>query len=249
MEKQTSVNNTFYDALHDLWHEGSLHPVALLRAENELRNPWIRTIIEKRHAGRCKILDIGCGGGLLTNAMAKEGHEVFGVDLSSGSLAHAQKKDSTKSVTYLSAPAESLPFEEGSFDVVCAMDLLEHVQDPALVIAEASRVLKNKGLFFFHTFNRTWLSWLVVIKGVEWCVRNTPPDMHLYRFFVTPKEMKKMCQAHHMHVEKILGVRPDIKSKAFWRMVFLREVTPEFRFVFTPSLKTGYSGYATKLRE
>jgi len=246
MESQTRVNNSFYDTLHHLWEEGSAHPIALLRAENELRNPWIRTIIEKRLGSRCKVLDIGCGGGLLTNQLAKEGHEVSGIDLSSGSLSFAAKRDNTQSVNYFLGPAETLPFLDASFDVVCAMDLLEHVEDPAKVISEASRVLKKKGLFFFHTFNRTWLSWLIVIKGVEWCVRNAPSDMHLYKCFIKPEELSRFCEMSQMQVEKMVGVKPVVNS-AFWKMIISKEVSPNFRFIFTPSLKTGYSGYSVKI--
>lgn len=246
MEKQNTVNNTFYDSLNSLWHSGNAHPIALLRAENSLRNPWIRTILENRIGKKCTILDIGCGGGLLTNTLAKAGHAVFGIDLSENSLEMGRQKDDTASVTYLQASAEALPFPDETFDVVCAMDLLEHVEDPALVIAEAGRVLKKNGLFFFHTFNRTFLSWLMVIKGVEWCVRDTPPHMHLYNFFITPDEIKEMCFAKQMKVEKIVGMIPDMKSIAFWKMVLLREVPDNFRFHFTSSLKTGYTGYAVK---
>jgi 2-polyprenyl-6-hydroxyphenyl methylase / 3-demethylubiquinone-9 3-methyltransferase len=247
METQDRVNNHFYDFLDELWHEGSQHPIALLRAENNLRNPWVQTIIEKRLGNGCSVLDMGCGGGLLTNELAQAGHKVCGVDLSPGSLSFAQKKDRTGTVNYVLSPVETLPFPDASFDVVCAMDVLEHVACPAKVVEEASRVLKKDGLFFFHTFNRTWLSWLIVIKGVEWCVRNTPSNMHLHRFFVTPKELSQMCALRQLRVEKILGVAPDIKTKAFWKMILSGEVSPDFRFTFTSSLKTGYSGYSVKL--
>lgn len=242
MEKKNRVNNQFYDDLGKLWHTGNHHPIALLRAENALRNPWIATLLPSHPV---TILDIGCGGGLLSNLLAQKGHQVTGVDLSTKSLQIAQHADCTRSVCYIAAPAETLPFADHSFDVVCAMDLLEHVDDPTRVIAEASRVLKTGGRFFFHTFNRTWLSWLVVIKGVEWCVRDTPPYMHRYGYFLTPTEVTKMCSSHHMHVKNILGVVPEI-NKAFWKMILTREVTNDFKFRFTPSLKTGYSGYCIK---
>jgi 2-polyprenyl-6-hydroxyphenyl methylase/3-demethylubiquinone-9 3-methyltransferase len=127
------------------------------------------------------------------------------------------------------------------------MDLLEHVEKPFQVIQEASRVLKKGGLFFFHTFNRNLLSYLMVIKGVEWCFSNTPANMHVYPLFLKPKELSHMCINHHLLVEKLIGVSPDMKNSSFWKMVFKRKVDQNFRFIFTNSLKTGYSGYAVKI--
>lgn len=243
--ERTRINNELYHSLDDQWYEGSHHPIALLRAENALRNPWIAKVIEQQYNGKVKILDIGCGGGLLTNSLAKLGHEVFGVDLSLPSLKVAAEKDATKSVVYKEASAYEIPFLEGDFDVVCAMDLLEHVEDPKKVISEASRLLKKGGLFFFHTFNRNFLSYLAAVKGVSW-VRNSPSNLHVYSLFIKPHEMQKMCQENSLHVSNILGVKPDIFHRSFWKLVFTRTVPKDFRFVFTPSLMTGYSGYAIK---
>jgi 2-polyprenyl-3-methyl-5-hydroxy-6-metoxy-1,4-benzoquinol methylase len=86
----------------------------------------------------------------------------------------------------------------------------------------------------------------MVIKGVEWCFNNTPPNMHVYSFFLKPEELSHMCCNHQMNVEEMIGVSPDMKNKSFWKMVFKRKIDQNFRFIFTPSLKTGYSGYAVK---
>ncbi len=245
--KKNIINNAFYDTLQDDWLHAIDHPIALLRAENTLRNPWIAKVIQENKPYPCKILDIGCGAGLLTNPLAKEGHIVSGIDLSSSSLEVARKLDITKSVDYKVAQAENLPFAENTFDVISAMDLLEHVNDPALVIKEASRVLKPEGLFFFHTFNRNWISYLIIIKGVEWFVKNAPPNMHVYPLFITPKELKSMCQINQLQVEMMQGMRPDFIHRAFWKMLMTRKVDPSFSFTFTPSLVTGYVGFAKKM--
>lgn len=236
------INNTFYDELGEDWHENSSHPVALLRAENALRNPWLAEMIPSKS----KVLDIGCGAGFLTNFLAQRGHEVYGIDLSPKSLEVARSKDRTGLVQYQIGNGTKLSFGEKSFDAVVAMDVLEHVEDPEKVVAEASRVLKSGGLFFFHTFNRNFLSWLIVIKGVEWCVKNTPRNMHIYPLFIKPSELSVLCSKHHMRVECMLGVRPKIGKKAFWKMVLTRNVPNDFEFQFTSSLMTGYSGFAIK---
>lgn len=246
-KRKIPINNAFYDGLNHGWHDAYDHPIALLRAENALRNPWIQTITEEKLGKKCRILDIGCGAGFLTNYLAKQGHEVHGVDLSEQSLNVAKKKDTTKSVNYQRSCAYELPFTSEEFDVACAMDLLEHVEEPARVIKEASRVLKSGGLFFFHTFNRNWLSYLMVIKGVEWCFYNAPPHMHVYSLFIKPSELKEICANHLLNVEVLVGVSPNMSCSSFWKMVLMRKVDERFNFSFTPSLRMGYSGYARKI--
>jgi 2-polyprenyl-6-hydroxyphenyl methylase/3-demethylubiquinone-9 3-methyltransferase len=236
------INNEFYSELGSMWHGANDHPIALLRAENALRNPWIEEKLQKCST----VLDIGCGGGLLTQFLADRGHHVAGIDLSEGSLAVARKKDLVSRIQYIHGSGYALPFSENTFDAVCAMDLLEHVEDPNKIIQEASRVLKPGGLFFFHTFNRNLLSYLLVIKGVEWCLKNTPPRMHVYPLFLKPKELARLCAASYLEMQEMKGVAPVMYSKAFWRLVFRKRVDDSFRFSFTSSLKTGYSGYAQK---
>ena len=126
------------------------------------------------------------------------------------------------------------------------MDFLEHVEEPARVVAEAARVVRSGGCFFFHTFNRNLLSWLVVIKGVEWFVKNVPRDLHVLRLFVKPGELRSMCAASGWDVEQIRGSAPVVLSPAFARMVLSGRVSPDFRFQFTRSTLTGYTGYALR---
>lgn len=243
---QDVINNAFYDALQEKWYTAKDHPVALLRAENAVRSPWVAREIAQRFDLSAKVLDIGCGAGFLTNYLAQEGYEVTGIDLSRSSLKEAQAYDRSKRVKYLYADAYDLPFEEDSFDVVCAMDILEHVEQPARLIQQASRVLRKGGLFFFHTFNRNLLSRLIVIKGVEWFVKNTPPNMHVYSLFITPQELTHMCAKEHIQVDSLIGFMPKVGSKAFWQMLWTRDVPEDFQFHFVKSLATGYCGIATK---
>jgi len=248
MERETctsQINNSFYDELHDLWYTATNHPVALLRAENSVRNPWIIKKVEETFKSPVEILDVGCGAGLLTNALALEGHAVTGIDLSIQSLRVAQKRDVTQKVHYLTANAYNLPFSKKSFDVVCAMDILEHVESPEKLIEEASRVLKPNGLFFFHTFNRNFLSYLLIIKGVDWFVANAPKNMHVYPLFIKPKELTALCKKNSLEVEEMRGFRPCF-NRALLQMVFTRKVPHDFSFCFSKNLLTGYSGVAFK---
>ena len=248
MERQAgpeTINNAFYNELHDGWYEATNHPVALLRAENSVRNPWIASEIRERLKKKIALLDVGCGAGLLTNALALEGHAVTGIDLSEQSLEVARKRDASGKVRYVKANAYELPFPDASFDAVCAMDVLEHVEQPERLIAEASRALKKGGLFFFHTFNRNFLSYVVIIKGVEWCVQNAPKNMHVYPLFIKPKELRALCEGHQLRVERMFGLRPKL-SWPFFQMLLTRRVSPRFAFRFSKGLATGYCGLASK---
>jgi 2-polyprenyl-6-hydroxyphenyl methylase/3-demethylubiquinone-9 3-methyltransferase len=192
------------------------------------------------------VLDVGCGAGFLSNHLAARGFEVVGIDASQSSIDVAARQDATRTARYVLGDALRLPFDDQSFDAVCAMDFLEHVDQPGQVIAEASRVLKPGGTFFFHTFNRNPLAWLVIIKGVEWFVRNTPKDMHVLRLFIKPSELRALCAQHGMQISALHGSEPVVFSRAFWRMLLTGVVPDDFRFRFSNSTLLAYTGYAQR---
>jgi len=240
------VNNAVYRTLGERWYEADDDPIALLRAESRLRNPWLTRQIERTlGTGSRRVLDVGCGGGFLANYLAASGHRVTGLDASPEALTVAQHHDASRSVQYVEGDALALPFPDASFDVVCAMDFLEHVAEPERAIAEAARVLRPSGLFFFHTFNRNFLAWLVVIKGVEWLVKNTPRDLHVLRMFLKPAEVAAACARHGLGAPELLGVRPSL-GLPFWRLLLTRRVSSDFQFRFTSSTRLGYSGFAVR---
>ncbi len=245
-ESISLINNGFYDHLNSLWYEGGEdHPISLLRAENRVRTPWVAKTIEDTLGASKHVLDVGCGAGLLSNFLSLLGHQVTGIDLSYTSLRYAKERDVSKSVRYLQANANSMPFEDDSFDAVCAMDLLEHVETPWQVVREAARVLKPGGVFFFHTFNRNLLSYLMIIKAVEWFIPRTPKNMHVYNLFIKPEELQKAMMDVGFGKPQFVGLRPAFMSRATWRMVLKRRVESDFLFKFVKSLKTGYCGFAT----
>jgi 2-polyprenyl-6-hydroxyphenyl methylase/3-demethylubiquinone-9 3-methyltransferase len=247
IKHQRPVNNAIYAELGARWYEAKDDPVALLRAEARHRNPWVaQRIAEVYGATPVSVLDVGCGAGFLSNYLAAVGHRVAGLDAAAESLIVAAHHDRTRSVEYRFGDALALPFVDASFEVVCAMDFLEHVDDPERVIAEASRVLVDGGLFFFHTFNRNWLAWLVVIKGVEWFVHNVPHDMHVLHLFLKPDEVRAMCHEHGLEPLELLGSRPRF-GLAMWKMLASGSVPDDFEFTFTESTRLGYTGVARKL--
>jgi 2-polyprenyl-6-hydroxyphenyl methylase/3-demethylubiquinone-9 3-methyltransferase len=240
------INNAFYDELQEKWYSDTHHPIALLRRENAARNPWILKTLLTRRGNQLKVLDIGCGGGFLTNALAKQGHLVTGVDLSQSSLRVAEDRDETKSACFIQADARDIPCPDASFDAVCAMDLLEHVEEPICVIKEAARLLKPGGLLFFHTFNRNWISRLIVIQGLKWWLPHSPPDLHVYPLFIKPQELKEWCCRYGLKVEKMHGLVPRLFSLPFLKSFTRHYVDEKIEFRFSSSLKTGYLGYSIR---
>ena len=241
-----TVNNDVYEALDERWYDAQDDPVALLRAESACRTPWVADAIRRAFGpASIRVLDVGCGAGFLSNSLAVHGHRVTGVDASARSLLVAARHDETRSVRYLVGDARRLPFAEAAFEVVCAMDFLEHVESPEVVVAEAARVLVPGGLFFFHTFNRSWLSWLVVIKGVEWFVKNTPRQLHVLHLFLTPEELTHACNAAGLEIMELFGTRPELNF-AFARMLKSGTVPPELTFTRTRSTRLSYTGFARK---
>jgi 2-polyprenyl-6-hydroxyphenyl methylase/3-demethylubiquinone-9 3-methyltransferase len=238
-----TVNNEWYADLGARWYDAQDTPIALLRAEARHRNPWIA---EQIGAAPRVVLDLGCGAGFLSNELAARGHRVTGLDMTPENLAVARLRDCTASVAYDLGDACALRYADASFDVVCAMDLLEHVEYPVRLIAEVERVLRPGGLFFFHTFNRTWQAQLIVIKGVELFVNNTPKDLHVLRMFLKPQELVEMCRVHALEPVEIRGSRPRFRWP-LWRMLATGNVGDDFAFTFTGSTKLGYTGYARKV--
>ena len=247
MQNQKQIDNEIYDNYGERWYTAQDDPVALLRAENKAKIPWVLSKIREIGSPGHKVLDVGCGGGFLTNDFARRGFSVTGVDISPESIRIAREHDVTHKVNYDVADAYELPYPDHSFDIVTNMDFLEHVENPEIVVRECSRVLKPGGLFFFHTFNRNIISELVVIKLVERFIKNTPRNMHVIELFIKPEELKAYCHEAGMEVFCIEGIRPVLSSVSF-RTLFTGVVSPKMRFKSTNSTLMSYIGVARKKR-
>jgi 2-polyprenyl-6-hydroxyphenyl methylase/3-demethylubiquinone-9 3-methyltransferase len=243
------VNNEYYHDLGEKWYEAQDNPIALLRAESRLRSPWIANRIHEFFSYQTRpvqILDVGCGAGFLSNALGREKFDVTGLDLSLSSLNVAQSRDLGGKVKYLQADAYNMPFEDESFDVVTSTDFLEHVSEPKQVLKEVSRVLRPNGFFFYHTFNRNFLSRFLVIKSMEWFVKNTPEDLHVYDLFIKPKDLQAWLLDEHMTTMEVHGIRPKILQIPMLKLLFQGVVDPRFQFRWTSSLAISYVGIARK---
>lgn len=243
------VNNNIYKDIGDHWYNSNNY-VALLRQESQTRDPWVLAKIKtyfKDSISNIKILDVACGGGFLSNYLAKNNLNVTGIDLYPEALEVAKKHDSTHSVKYLQADAYKLPFENEQFDCICMMDFLEHIDDIPRVIKESSRVLKKNGLIFFHTFNRNFLSWLIAIKGVEWFVKETPKNLHVHHLFLKPKELIEFFNIFDFELVEMIGVRPEFSWKRLLRLLLNGQINEDFKFKISQSLTIGFMGFVKKI--
>ena len=246
MEKHSEINNEFYEEYGERWYTAYDDPIALLRAENKVKVPWVLDKVNELGTTGRRLLDVGCGAGFLTNELSMFGFEVHGLDASLESLKVAALHDHTHTVKYQEGDAYKLPYKDESFDIVTNMDFLEHVEKPLDVIKECSRVLNPGGLFFYHTFNRNFLSKMIVIKLVEKFVKNTPKNMHVIDLFITPEELEAYCLEAGLEPITMTGIRPVISSVSF-RTLFTGVISEKMRFTLTKSTKLSYMGVARKV--
>ena len=161
-----------------------------------------------------KILDIGCGGGLLSEPLSKLGARVVGIDASEKNIKIAKthaKKNKLKIDYYCASPENFISKEK--FDVVLNMEIVEHVEDVNLFLKESSKFLKKNGIMFIATLNKTLKSYFFAILGAEYVLRWLPIGTHDWNMFVKPSELVEICKKNSLMLEEILGVKYNIISR------------------------------------
>ncbi len=173
---------------------------------NPLRVGWVN---ERAALQGKRVLDIGCGGGILSESMARLGADVTGIDLSepSISVARLHALESDLSVDYECIAAEDFAAENpAQFDVVTCLELLEHVPDPASTVAACAEAVKPGGHVFFSTLNRNPKSWLFAIVGAEYVLQLLPKGTHDHAKFIKPSELGTFCRQAALDVQDITGM-------------------------------------------
>ncbi|MEC5218535.1 2-polyprenyl-6-hydroxyphenyl methylase/3-demethylubiquinone-9 3-methyltransferase [Actimicrobium sp. GrIS 1.19] len=202
----------FSDLAHRWWDPTSefrpLHQI------NPLRLEWINARVPV--AGK-NIIDIGCGGGILAESMARKGAQVTGIDLSEKALkvADLHSLESGVQVRYELIAAEAMAAREpATFDIVTCMEMLEHVPDPAAIVRACATLVKPGGHIFFSTLNRNPKSYLFAILGAEYLLRLLPKGTHDYRKFITPAELSSWIRAEGLNIDTLkgMGYNPLLKS-------------------------------------
>jgi 2-polyprenyl-6-hydroxyphenyl methylase/3-demethylubiquinone-9 3-methyltransferase len=177
-----------------------------LHAINPLRLGWIESITSL--AGK-KVLDVGCGGGILAESLSKAGGIVTGIDLSNKALkvAELHQLESNTSVQYRSISAEDLAKQEPeNYDVVTCMEMLEHVPDPSSVVQACATLCKPGGSIFFSTLNRNPKSYLFAIIGAEYILKLLPKGTHEYDKFIKPSELSGFTRQAGLELLEIKGM-------------------------------------------
>jgi len=182
---------------------------------NPLRLGWIDQSVGL--AGK-RVLDVGCGGGLLSEGMAALGADVTGIDLGEKALAVARLHllESGLSVDYKQVAAETLATEQaGQFDVVTCLEMLEHVPDPAATVTACARLVKPGGQVFFSTLNRNPRAYLFAVIGAEYLLRLLPRGTHDYAKFLRPAELARFARDAGLAVAEIIGMSYNPLSRTY----------------------------------
>ena len=255
------IDNELYDSKRQSWWQpdsalyliqGSLNPARVGYAKRILFE-----VLKLAPSGK-RALEVGCGGGMLSEEIARLGFETFGIDPSQRSLEVAASHAvlGGLSIAYRKGAGEALPYPDHSFDVVFCCDVLEHVRDLPRVVSEVSRVLKPGGVFCYDTINRTWLSKLVAInisqRWRRWAF--LPPGLHVWEMFIRPAEMKALLAGNNLAWREHRGLEPNVPLFSVLRCLRrrargelgYRELGEKLRLVETGSTALMYLGYAIK---
>jgi 2-polyprenyl-6-hydroxyphenyl methylase/3-demethylubiquinone-9 3-methyltransferase len=254
------INNEIYNQEGDRWWQPDFSLNLIKTVFNPIRVEYAKKILDRLEitAEGKTALEVGCGGGILCEEIARIGFNTVGIDPAQQSIITASKHASENGlkITYLNGTGEKLPLQDNTCDVVFCCDVLEHVQDLPKVISDISRVLKPGGVFLYDTFNRTFLSNLVAIKILQdwkrWAI--LPRHLHEWNMFIKPSEIKWLLSQNHFTWKEHRGIMPDISPRRIWRYLHLRvkgELTyEEFgkKFLMEESNFTNvmYMGYAIK---
>jgi 2-polyprenyl-6-hydroxyphenyl methylase/3-demethylubiquinone-9 3-methyltransferase len=206
--------NKFEELAHRWWdRKGEFRPLHDL---NPIRMDYI-----DQHCGGLEgktVIDVGCGGGILSESMYFTGAKVTGIDAAGAALSVAKlhQLESNAEVEYIAITAEELAEQRaGQYDVVTCMEMLEHVPDPASVIAACKTLVKPGGTVFFSTINRNPKSWLFAIVGAEYVLKLLPKGTHDYRKLIRPSEMSAWCRAAGLEMTDLIGLQYNPFNKLF----------------------------------
>lgn len=244
------ADNTIYETLDDWWD--STGSVAGIHAMNPARAGYFLAVIREKLGlplRGLRVLDVGCGGGILTEKLLEAGILATGVDLAMGALrcalVHARSRGFEP--RYIQARGERLPFEDGAFSAVVNSDFLEHVDDLDAVVQECARVLAPGGIFLYDTINRTWLTRLFHIGVLQEWRKLVPARTHDWHQFVRPAELDAAMLAAGLEPVETRGLGPVHPLRfALHLLSHRRGKDPMPPFRIGCSTAGSYVGYAVK---
>lgn len=200
---------TRFNALAADWWDpaGPMRPLHMM---NPVRNAWIIERIIKKFGGTngIRLLDVGCGAGLLSESLAKAGCDVLGLDAAPAAIdiANIHAAGQGLKLAYRAGTAEALVTEGAKFPVITALEVIEHVADPAIFMATLAALLEPGGLLFISTLNRTRRSWLTAKLGAEYVLRLLPVGTHDWQNFITPPEFGRLIRGSGLRLAELAGI-------------------------------------------
>jgi 2-polyprenyl-6-hydroxyphenyl methylase/3-demethylubiquinone-9 3-methyltransferase len=194
-----------FNALASRWWD----PEGDFKSLHDINGPRVDYIADRAALKGVRLLDVGCGGGLLCEAMARRGATVTGLDAAERPLAVARlhQTESELDIDYRQGTAEDLAEDQpGRFDVVCCLEMLEHVPEPASVVQACAALVRPGGELFFSTINRTPIAWAGAIVGAEYLLGLVPRGTHRYDRLIRPSELAASCRRAGLQVRDIVGM-------------------------------------------
>ena len=196
LEKFTQLANQWWDP------NGKFKPLHLI---NPLRSDYIN---KKINVSGKSVLDVGCGGGILSESLARKGAKVTGIDLSEGPLKVAQirNKKVNLDINYKKISTNQLVDSGEKFDVIACLEMLEHVPDPSEIVSDCEKLLKKNGHIFFSTINRNLKSFVFAILGAEYILNILPQGTHDFEKLIKPSELRNYIDESGLYFEEIRGM-------------------------------------------
>jgi 2-polyprenyl-6-hydroxyphenyl methylase/3-demethylubiquinone-9 3-methyltransferase len=205
-----------FDALAARWWEpqGPMRPLHMM---NPVRAKWVTKRIFARFGPGVRVLDVGCGAGLLSEALAKSGCDVLGLDAAGEAIEAGRVHAAGQglSLEYRAGTAEDLLAEGQTFPVITALEVIEHVADPQAFLATLAGLLEPGGLLFISTLNRTARSYAVAKLGAEYLLRLLPVGTHEFKQFITPAELGQLCRGAGLWLSDVAGISFSAFSGGF----------------------------------
>jgi len=205
-------------------------PFKPLHQINPLRLAYLQSMTALKDK---TIVDIGCGGGILCESLATHGAKVTGIDMSEAALKVAQlhQLETGTSVDYILSTAEELALQRpNQYDIVTCLEMLEHVPDPASVVAACAALVKPSGHVFFSTINRTMKAYFYAIVGAEYLLKLLPQETHDYAHFIRPAELSSFARDAHLLVEDMMGISYNPLTQSY-------KLTPDIAVNYLMSCK------------
>jgi 2-polyprenyl-6-hydroxyphenyl methylase/3-demethylubiquinone-9 3-methyltransferase len=246
--ENTKIDNEYYHEVGDSWWDTS-GPLRLLHDMNPTRVSYFDGVLRGHFPNRrpedIRIVDIGCGGGLVSEALAAASYRVTGIDLSEGSIEAARRHAAHTGVEvdYRVGSAYELPFETATVDAVVISDVLEHLHDLPGAVAEIARVLKPGGSLLFDTINRTISSYLITILLAERVLKFIYPGTHDWSMFIKPSELRVLFARHGLELSGLRGLAPVVKPSG---LISALRGGRMGDFTLRNSLSTSYIGHAVR---